>query len=224
MGSTMGTPKDSLKTRSKIIEAAGQLFTEKGFKGVTVRAIATTAGVHLGALNYHFRTKEALYREVLLEACRIASICEADQESLAGMDPVDALYQIISISLKTLQEQGQSNWQSAILTRECREPGPVFTELADTYFKPQSDFLAKIIGKIVDRPLDSHAVQFAGISMLGLVETCGLYSHYVDAVAPGLLKFGKKEDWFARQITQLVIQAATDDISPNIKPGARLPS
>ena len=27
-----------------------------------------------GALNYHFRTKEALYREVLLEACRVSTI------------------------------------------------------------------------------------------------------------------------------------------------------
>lgn len=187
---------------------------------MTVRAIASTAGVHLGALNYHFRTKEALFREVLLEACKIASISESDQNALASMDPEKALYQIISLSLKSLQEQDQTNWQSAILTKECREPGPVFEELVNTFFKPQSDFLAGIIGRIVGRPLESGAVQFAGISMLGLVETCGLYRHYVEAVAPGLMEFGEKEDWFARQITQLVIQAAVADTAPNLEPRA----
>lgn len=43
----MGTPKDSVKTRAKIIDAAGMLFTRKGFKVVTVREIAKKANVHL---------------------------------------------------------------------------------------------------------------------------------------------------------------------------------
>ena len=105
--------------------------------------------------------------------------------------------------------QTDLHWQSAILSRECRDPGPVFKELADEYFKPQTDFLNHILSKITNRPATDHAVLFAGISILGLVETCGLYRHYVEAVSPGLLAHGEKDDWFARQITRTIIEAAS---------------
>ena len=204
----MGTPKDSLITRARIIEAAGQLFKDKGFKGVTVRDIAKNAGVHLGALNYHFRSKDALYREVLLSACKTSAISEAEQEELLKMAPRDALYIIIRDSLKMLNGQDTSHWQSVLLTRECWDPSGAFGEIAEQYFKPQSDFIARILGKIVGKDADSHPVRFAEISMLGLIETCGSYRNYVEAVSPGLLAFGTENDWFARQITHLVIEAA----------------
>ena len=70
------------KTKAKIIEAAGRLFARKGLKGVTVREIAKDAQTHLGALNYHFRSKDELYREVLLEACRETSISPEEQKLL----------------------------------------------------------------------------------------------------------------------------------------------
>jgi len=204
----MGTPKDSLITRAKIIEAAGRLFKDTGYKGVTVRDIAKTANVHLGALNYHFRTKEALYREVLLEACKRSSVTIQEQEELMQLDPKDALYQIIRESLKYLIDQNSTHWQNVLLTRECWEPSPAFSEIVSVYFKPQSEFVARIIGKIVGKPYDSHLVKFAEISMLGLIETCGSYRNYIDAVSPGLLTFGVKDDWFAKKITHLVIEAA----------------
>ncbi len=205
----MGTPKDSLITRQKIIDAAGRLFAEKGFKGVTVRDIAGSAKVHLGALNYHFRTKEALYREVLLEACKDASISEEDQVELLTLPPEKALYEIVLGTLEEFKIRNASQWQSALLSRECRNPGPVFQELVAAYFKPQSDFLAGILAKITGKPLEDMAVQFAGIAFIGLVETCGLYSHYVNAVSFGLLEHGEKDEWFAKQITRMIIDAAS---------------
>lgn len=206
----MGTPKDSLKTRKKIIKAAGQLFKDKGFKGVTVRDIAKNAGVHLGALNYHFRSKDALYREVLLVACERSSISEEEQNELMQIEPQDALYQIIKESLESYKKNDSSNWESILLSRECREPSSTFGEIVDTYFKPQSEFVAGIVAKIVGAPSDSHLVKFAEISMLGLIETCGSYRKYVEAVSPGLIDFGMKDGWFAKQITHLVIEAAKD--------------
>jgi len=202
----MGTPKDSLITRTKIIEAAGRLFTEKGYKGVTVRDIAATAGVHLGALNYHFKSKEALHRDVLLEACAVASITDEEQDYLLTLPPEDALYQIVSESLKRYREGDESQWQWALLSRECRNPGPVFEELAENYFKPQSRFLAAIISGIAGSSAEDKAVQFASISLVGLIETCGLYRQYVETIAPGLLAAGEKDDWFSRRITGMIIQ------------------
>lgn len=204
----MGTPKDSEATRAKIIEAAGQLFAEKGFNGVTVRDIVKKAGTHLSALNYHFKTKEALYREVLLEACKIVSISLEEQRHLEQLEPREAMFLFVKESLKVYDKQRASNWQTVIITREYWEQGPIFGEVVHEFFKPEMDFIARIAGKIVDQPHDSIQVRFAVIGLFGLLDTFGLYGHLIDAIAPGLMEHGRKADWFAKQITHLVIEAA----------------
>jgi AcrR family transcriptional regulator len=209
----MGTPKDSKKTRAKLIEAAGQLFAEKGFNGVTVRDIAQKADTHLSALNYHFRTKEALYHEVLMEACRSDSISLEDKEQLLKMNPRDALFLLIKEALKEYGKLTASNWRMVVITRECREPSPSFEEVSREYFKPEADFLAELIGRAVNKPSADPNVRFGVISMIGLLETFGLYGHLIDAVAPGLDKHFKKKNGLAEHIVQLVLTAASSSIT-----------
>lgn len=50
-----------LNTREKIIESSKELFAKKGFKGTSIRDIAKKAEVNIGAINYHFNSKETLY-------------------------------------------------------------------------------------------------------------------------------------------------------------------
>jgi len=204
----MGTPKDSEKARTRLIEAAGQLFSEKGFKGVTVRDIAGTAQTHLSALNYHFRTKDALYREVLLDACRANVIKVKDQKQLLKLDPEKAMFIMVRESLKDYTGHGANNWRIIILTRECREPSQVFDEVVQAYFRPETNFVAQIVANAVEKSRDDHQVRFAVLVMIGLLETFGLYGHLIDAVAPGLTDHFKKKDGLARQIVHLVLEAA----------------
>ncbi|HAQ69409.1 MAG TPA: TetR family transcriptional regulator [Flavobacteriales bacterium] len=56
-----------INTANKIKEAAGTLFTEKGFGRTTTREIATAAGVNLALVNYHFRSKDELFKAVMME-------------------------------------------------------------------------------------------------------------------------------------------------------------
>ena len=204
----MGTPNDSKKTRASLIEAAGQLFAERGFNGVTVRDIVKQAETHLSALNYHFRSKEALYREVVLEACRADSISLKDQQLLLRLDPHRALGILVKESLTAYARQTAKSWQTVVITRECREPSEVFTEVVREYFSPELDFVAGIIGRIVDRAPESQAVRFAVVGMIGLVETFGLYGHLIDAVAPALSRQIGKGDLLTERITHLVVEAA----------------
>lgn len=204
----MGTPKDSEKTRSKIIDAAGQLFAERGLKGVTVRDIAKKAETHLGALNYHFRSKEALYREVLLEACRKASISSEDQQQLFRLEPRVALYVLIDESLKLYREQTDSNWEYTLITRESREPSSVFEEVVEVYLKPQTEFIAGIMGRAVGRSADDHEIRFAVMSLIGLLDTFGQYGHWIDAVAPGLLDHLEQDNLLTKHILHMVREAA----------------
>lgn len=54
------------RTRQTVIDAAHQLFAEKGFAGTSMRAIAERAGLALGGIYNHFHTKEAIFSEVLI--------------------------------------------------------------------------------------------------------------------------------------------------------------
>ncbi len=55
----------SVRTRSKLLDAAERLFAERGFKGTSMREITALADVNIAAANYHFGGKEGLFREVL---------------------------------------------------------------------------------------------------------------------------------------------------------------
>ena len=56
----MATYSNSMKTQRALIEAAGELFAEKGIGSVTTREIAAKAGTVQNAITYHFGGIEGL--------------------------------------------------------------------------------------------------------------------------------------------------------------------
>lgn len=56
---------DNLDGRARILAAALQIFATAGFEGSSLREIAAQAGVQHQLVVYHFRTKDALWREVV---------------------------------------------------------------------------------------------------------------------------------------------------------------
>jgi AcrR family transcriptional regulator len=89
------------ETASVILQAADELFGERGFDGVSIRDVTERAGVQKALVFYYFRNKEGLFRQVLgryYEAHRQAleAAAEADQplrERLHGV--VDAYLDFI---------------------------------------------------------------------------------------------------------------------------------
>ncbi len=58
-------PKYS-ETAIRILDAAEGLFAELGMEATSLRLITQQAGVNLAAVNYHFRSKDALFEAVFL--------------------------------------------------------------------------------------------------------------------------------------------------------------
>jgi AcrR family transcriptional regulator len=56
---------DGLEARARVLDSAEALFAERGFHGTSIRDITEHAGVRLAAVNYHFVSKEILFRDVL---------------------------------------------------------------------------------------------------------------------------------------------------------------
>ncbi len=51
-----------MSTKEQIITSAIELFSQRGFDGVSIREIATLANVHFSSIRQHFGDKEDLYR------------------------------------------------------------------------------------------------------------------------------------------------------------------
>lgn len=62
-----------LPPKERLLVVAQELFGERDPADVSVRELARKAGVNIAAINYHYRSKEGLYRAVLE---RIATIME----------------------------------------------------------------------------------------------------------------------------------------------------
>src|SRR5256885_14179922 len=55
----------ALRTRARILRAAERLFASRGYRGVSLRDLASACGLHMFTIQHHFGSKLALYREIL---------------------------------------------------------------------------------------------------------------------------------------------------------------
>ena len=51
--------------RNQILQTAVQMIADEGYASLTMRALARAVGMKLGALQYHFRTSEEMWRAVV---------------------------------------------------------------------------------------------------------------------------------------------------------------
>jgi AcrR family transcriptional regulator len=56
------------ETKTALVEAAKQLVAERGYAGASVRELTAVAGTNLGAVNYHFGSRENLLNQAILES------------------------------------------------------------------------------------------------------------------------------------------------------------
>lgn len=74
-------------TRDRIVRAASVLFSERSFEGATTRQIAALAEVAQPLLNYHFRTKQALWQAAVDSL--FLNLNERMEQRLDGLRDVD---------------------------------------------------------------------------------------------------------------------------------------
>ncbi len=76
-------------TRDRILTAAADLFSDRSFAGASTREIAARAGVTQPLLNYHFRSKDELWRAVVDSL--FERLHRTMDERMAGLRGVDDL-------------------------------------------------------------------------------------------------------------------------------------
>ena len=129
-------------TRDAILDHAERLFSQNGVEGTSVREIIKAAGVNLGAINYHFGTKERLALEVF--ARRLKPV---NEERIARLDALEAaagrrkvkLAQIIEALIRPAvesEEGGPKNCDDLmrLISRSFQEPNPELKKFVEQQF------------------------------------------------------------------------------------------
>ena len=89
-------PPGRMNAREDILDAAEMAFSEAGFAGASMKAIALRAGVAQGLIHYHFQSKDGLYAAVVeRRAIWITTTREAllDEVDLTRPDAVRHIFE-----------------------------------------------------------------------------------------------------------------------------------
>jgi AcrR family transcriptional regulator len=122
----------SADTKTRILDAAEQLFMEHGFEATSLRQLTSAAGVNLAAVNYHFGTKEELFQAVLTRRLdpmnqeRIELLDKVEREANgkpATCEKILAAMMIPALRLARDEKRGGKNFLR-LLGRAYADPAP----------------------------------------------------------------------------------------------------
>jgi TetR/AcrR family transcriptional regulator, regulator of cefoperazone and chloramphenicol sensitivity len=159
-------------TRAQLLEAAGQVFAEKGFDRATGREICDRAGTNSAAINYYFGGMEGLHAAVIEEAQGRLISLEKLKSAIAGKTDAKAkLEAILGLAVEFLTGPISSSWVLRVLGREFVAPSSVIDELIEKQGIPKLRILKAIVAELMELPEDHPAV---GRGCLTLIAPCSM--------------------------------------------------
>lgn len=131
-------------TADRILDAAEDLFAEKGYSATSLGDVADRVGIRSPSLYNHFKNKEALYQAVLE---RLLSEFSAPLAQLEG-GPVTN--ERVFRWLETIVRQHHANPNLArLLQHAALSGGPHTNELIDRLFRPMFEPRVEIEGETI---------------------------------------------------------------------------
>jgi AcrR family transcriptional regulator len=162
-------------TRQRLLEIAGEVFAEQGFRAATIRDICARADANVAAVNYHFGDKEALYRDVLDHAHAIAlRRYPPDLGTTPDSSAEDRLRAFVRAFVLRLLDDGVPAWLGKLMAREMIEPTGALDGIVETVLRPMFRRLVGIVGEIAGPDADPKLVRLSAQSVVG---QCLFYRH-----------------------------------------------
>ena len=131
------------ETPEKILQAALETFSEKGFDGARTRDIATRAGVTLGLLQYHFGTKNELWKAAVERA--FGRLEQGLDSLLADVEERDAGALLTALIQAHVGFVAANTEFIRIMHDEGKHRGPRMRWLADRYVAPLFEKVTPVI-------------------------------------------------------------------------------
>ncbi len=155
------------RTRQQLLEAAGQVFAEKGFDRSTGKEICHRAGANTAAVNYYFGGIEGLYAAALWEAHSRVGTVEVIRQTVSGKADAKAkLQSLLELFVRTVTGPLSSSWALRLIAREVVAPTAALEELREKQILPKVRIMRGIVGELMKLPEDHPAVVRGALCVL----------------------------------------------------------
>jgi AcrR family transcriptional regulator len=162
-------------TRERLLDAASELFAERGFHGTKVREIAERAGVNLAAGNYHFGSKSALYLGVLraqfaeIQAliAERGALPPVDLKSVSREQLIEVLKARIALMLDLLLGP-PPGLHGTLMQREMCDPSEALPVIVEELINPSRREMGQIVQRLAPG-LSPRMVERCVMSIVGQV-------------------------------------------------------
>lgn len=161
-----GLRSDGEATRTRILEAAGELFATAGYAETSNKAIAAHAQVDLASINYHFGSRSGLYQAVLAAAHdQLLGIADLRQLVDNGSSPASKLRVLIEQLVAHATQEPQA-WQLRVIAREVLVPTAHLQILFQDEALPKMVLVKRILSEITKIPVDDPALTRCQLSVI----------------------------------------------------------
>lgn len=155
-------------TRERLLEAAGEVFAEKGFRAATIRDICQRANANVAAVSYHFGSKEQLYHTVIGYWVEFAAERNPLQPP-GDATPEQRLQHFVAAMLRRILDEGKPAWHGRLMFREMFEPTSYMDEHLRRYVAPMLQVLRDILSQWPGRKLSDTEIHLETMSIMGQI-------------------------------------------------------
>jgi TetR/AcrR family transcriptional regulator len=180
-------------TRERILTSALDLFSERSFDGATTREIAARAGVTQGLLNYHFSSKDELWRAAVDGLfSELTEVLDARAVGLRGVDALTAAKLLIREFICFSATHPQLH---RIITQECKNDGQRMDWMVERHIRSRYEQTTALFSQLIsaghlpDIPVAHlyYILTGAGPTMFVLAPECRRLSG-IDPHAPEVIE------------------------------------
>ena len=168
-------------TRERLLDAALEVFAERGYEAATIREICSRAGANIAAVHYHFGDKRRLYEAIY------GTLFETLRRRRTDFLPPDAPpAERLRVYIRALFEEifccaGNTERQvqlSTIYLTEMASPSEVLDRIVTEHLEPDARELYSIVGELMGRSPDDPDTIDCAASVVGQV----LYYHHAGPI------------------------------------------
>jgi len=134
------------QTRRLLIDAATSLFAERGFRSTPIRDIARMAGANVASINYHFGSKENLYRAAFhqlaarFDGTELQAVRDAVENS-TGTPQIEDVLEAYALAWGRPATQPDARRAEMLVARELAEPVVGAEFLLEEFLEPLEQVL-----------------------------------------------------------------------------------
>ncbi len=155
-------------TREKLIDAALEIFGERGYQNATIQQIVDRAGTNIAAINYHFGDKARFYDEVVSHALNLNQWAEHADFGDDRTPPEEQLRRFIRWFIHhVVGVTTPPSFLEKIHMQEMMSPSPILNKFVETFIRPNHLKLRAIVTALLPPGATEQHVRHHCFSVIG---------------------------------------------------------